>query len=145
MFWIDVLSRVVHVATAIVLLGGSVYSLFVVRPVLASQSEDNRKALASQLIKGWKRFVHGGILLFLASGFYNYFRAMPDHKGDGLYHALVGIKILVGLVIFFTASALVGRSSSLQVFRHPNGWALKMICILGFIVVMISGYLKVKP
>ncbi len=43
------------------------------------------------LVNGrWKRFVHLGILLFLVTGFYNYFRQMPNHKGDALYHALIG-------------------------------------------------------
>ena len=56
-----------------------------------------------------ERFIHFGILLFIVSGFYNFARAIPGHKGDGLYHALMGTKILLALLLFAISSALVGR------------------------------------
>lgn len=144
MFWIDVVSRVVHIATAIMLLGGSLYNLLLVQPLLDAQSDVERQKLSSNLTAQWKRFVHLGILLFLVTGFYNYVRAMPSHKGDGLYHALIGTKILLALGVFFLASALVGRSEKLQALRSGSGWALKLLCLLGLIIVAISGFVKVS-
>jgi hypothetical protein len=144
MYWIDVVSRITHVLTAILLLGGSLYSLLVMRPLLISEDSEVRQRLSAKLTGQWKRFIHGGILLFLLSGFYNYFRAMPAHKGDGAYHALIGIKMLLAFGLFFLAAALVGRSPKLQTIRHENGWALKLICVLGIIIVIISGYLKIS-
>ena len=55
------------------------------------------------------------ILLFIVSGFYNFARAIPGHKGDGLYHALLGTKILLALILFAISSALVGRSKAFEI------------------------------
>jgi uncharacterized membrane protein len=144
MFWIDVVSRVLHVSTAILLLGGSLFSLLVLRPVMANQSSNLPDSLAESLRNRWKRWVHTGIALFLVTGFYNYFRAMPLHKGDGLYHALVGTKILVALFVFFLASVLVGRSPRFEHWRRDVSWPLALLCLLGLGIVIISGFVKVS-
>ena len=97
MFGIDVLSRIVHVSTAIVLLGGSIFTWLVWQPAVRQRSVEDGRLLGDQIRRRWKPFVHGGILLFLVSGFYNYFRAAPRLIKDGLYHA--GVPRLT-LVIF---------------------------------------------
>ena len=143
MEWADVISRWLHVGTAIVLLGGAVFSRFVLQPAAAALPEPEHDLLRAGVLARWKRFVHGGIALLLLSGFYNFFRSMPGHKGQPLYHALIGTKILLALAIFFIASSMVGRSS-LAVTMRKN--ALKwtgLIVVLGAVIVAISGYAKV--
>lgn len=144
MFWIDYLSRVVHISTAIAVVGGSVFMLCVLLPVLRATSDDSRSTLAQGITARWKRFVHLGILLFLASGFYNYFKAMPLHKGDGLYHALLGTKMLLALVVFFIASALVGRSPTFAAMREKRGKWLAILVLLTVVIVLISSFVKVR-
>lgn len=144
MFWIDVASRILHVSTAILLLGGSLFTVLALQPVLRNQTESVRNAIAGQLRGRWKRWVHLGIAVFLATGFYNYFRAMPLHKGDGLYHAIIGSKILIALVIFFLASVLVGRSQRFESWRQGSAWPIALLCVLGIIVVALSGFVKVS-
>lgn len=141
---IDTISRIVHVSTAIVLVGGSVFMTFVLLPT-ASQISDGEHEKLRGLINGrWKRFVHAGILLFLVTGFYNYFQQMQYHKGDGLYHALVGTKILLALGLFFIASALVGRSKAFESVRASRARWLKIMVLLAAIIVGISGFVKVR-
>ncbi len=144
MFWIDYLSRAIHVSTAVAIVGGSVFTLFVLMPAAKLLSDEAHEILATAVSSRWKRFVHLGILLFLVSGFYNYFRAMPQHKGDGLYHALVGTKIIIALAIFFIASALVGRSAALQSFRKYRSLWLTILVALALTVVLMSSFLKVR-
>jgi len=141
---IDVLSRWVHVGTAITLVGGSLFLRFVLLPAATSTlTEEEHDRLRASVIARWKRFVHGGIALFLLSGFYNYFRAMPLHKGDKLYHPLIGTKILLALAVFFIASALVGRSPTFAAWRaKPRPWLMTLI-VLSAVIVGISGYCKV--
>jgi len=140
----DIVSRVVHVATAITLVGGSVFTLFVLLPSAKTLSEDVRRDFALAINGRWKRFVHAGIALFLITGFYNYFRAMPDHRGDGLYHGLLGAKMLMAFVVFFFASVLVGRSAKTEGMRVSKAKWLKVIVLLAAIIVSISGYLKIR-
>jgi uncharacterized membrane protein len=144
MFWIDYLSRVVHISTAIALVGGSVFTLCVLLPAAKALSEDVHATLAQGIAGRWKRFVHVGILLFLVSGFYNYFQAMPLHKGDGLYHALIGTKIILALAVFFIASALVGRSQAFAGMRAQRGKWLTILVLLACTIVLMSSFVKVR-
>ncbi len=144
MFWIDYLSRVTHISTAIALIGGSVFTLCVLMPAAKLISEDAHAKLSQGIGARWKRFVHTGILLVLVSGFYNYFRAMPLHKGDGLYHALVGTKMLLALGVFFIASALVGRSQAFAAMRAQRGKWLAVLVLLACAIVLISSFVKVR-
>lgn len=141
---IDIVSRIVHVGTAITLVGGMVFTLFVLIPSASRLGQDAHDLLAAEVKGRWKRFVHIGLLLFIVSGFYNYFQAMPLHKGDGPYHGLVGTKMILAIVIFFIASALVGRSAKLQSMRDNKVFWLRLAVLLAAVIVAISGYVKVR-
>ena len=141
---LDVISRFVHVFTAITLVGGSVFMAFVLGPSANELGEETHNKLREQVVKRWKKFVHGGIGLFLLSGFYNYMAMIPKHKGDGLYHGLVGTKIILALGIFFLASALVGRSKAFEGMRAQRAKWLKILVLLAAVVVGISGFVKVR-
>lgn len=144
MLWIDYLSRFVHIITAITLIGGSIFQLWIVFPASQTLPAEQREGVMGAITARWKRLVHLGIALFLLTGFYNYFKAMPDHKGDGLYHALVGTKILLALAIFFIASALVGKSPALAAMRAQRGRWLAIQVSLAVVVVLISSFVKVR-
>jgi hypothetical protein len=144
MWIVDTLSRIVHVGTAITLVGGSVFMLLVLLPAARQLSNESHDQLAAEVSSRWKRFVHLGVLLFLVSGFYNYMQAIPLHRGDGLYHGLVGTKMLLALGVFFLAAALVGRSPKLEPIRANRGKWLKVLVLLAAIIVAISGYVKVR-
>ena len=141
---INVISRIVHISTAIALIGGTVFMVFVLLPAAKQLSNDQHERLRGLINSTWKRFIHVGILLFLVTGFYNYFQQMPLHKGDGLYHGLVGTKIILALVIFFIASVLVGRSAAFEWMRAGREKWLKIIVLLAAIVVAMSGFVKVR-
>ena len=144
MHWIDVVSRIVHIGTAITLVGGSAFILLVLMPSTRELAEDASDKLSAAVMGRWKRFVHLGVLLFLVSGFYNYARAIPNHKGDGLYHALIGTKMLLALGVFFLAAALVGRSPALEGIRRNRSKWLKLLVFLAAVIVCISGFVKVR-
>ena len=141
---LDVISRIVHVFTAITLIGGSVFMAFVLGPAADALGDETHEKLREQVVNRWKKFVHGGIALFILSGVYNYMGMIPKHKGDGLYHGLIGGKMILALAIFFIASALAGRSSTFAGMRAQRGKWLKILVLLAGIVVAISGFVKVR-
>lgn len=141
---IDSISRIVHISTAIAVAGGSVFMLLVLLPAAQKLSNADHDTLRQAINQKWKRFVHIGTLLFLVTGFYNFYRAIPLHKGDGLYHQLMGIKIILALVIFFIAAVLVGRSPKFESMRQARAKWLSLIVILATTIVVISGALKVR-
>ncbi|MBA4031056.1 MAG: hypothetical protein C0478_09210 [Planctomyces sp.] len=140
---LDILSRWTHIGTAVVIVGGSVFLRFVVLPVASKLPEDQHLALRSAIISRWKMFIHVGILLFLVSGFYNYFQAMPKHKGQPIYHALIGTKILLALVVFALSSILVGRSGLAEKLRTRSAFWLTVVIVIATVIIGISGYVKV--
>lgn len=143
-FFLAVLSRFVHVATAIVLVGGSVFTLLVLLPAGRQIDEGSHAQLLAAVIQRWKRYVHLGIVLFLISGIYNYMQAIELHPGDGPYHAMMGIKMLLALVVFFIAAALVGRSAKLEGVRRQRGKWLTALVLIALVIVAISGFLKIR-
>ena len=141
---LNVLFRWLHVGTAIVVLGGSVFMRFVLMPAAAELPDDQHDALRGRVVGRWKKFVMIGIALFLISGFYNYIVvSIPKHKGDKLYHPLIGTKILLAFVVFFLGSALTGRSAAFEGIRKNSKKWLLILILLAFIIVGISGVLKV--
>lgn len=144
MLILDAISRIVHVLTAITLVGGSIFTLLVLMPSAKELSDEAHDRLALAVTGRWKRFVHFGVLLFIASGLYNYIRAISQHKGDGLYHLLICTKMLLAMGVFFLAAALVGRSEKLQAIRDNKAKWLKRLIALAIVIVGISGFAKVR-
>jgi uncharacterized membrane protein len=147
MILVDVLSRWIHVGTAIVIVGGSFFMRFVLMPAAEGLPEAEHDALRGRLMQRWRRFVGLGIGLFLLSGFYNFAQAVPAHMGDSLYLALRVIKILIAFGVFFLASALTGRAAAFEGIRRNRKKWLAVTILLAAVVVAIAGYLKVarKP
>jgi uncharacterized membrane protein len=144
MLTLDVISRIVHVGTVIALIGGSAFTLLVLMPSARELSDESHDTLAAAVQSRWKRFVHIGVALILISGIYNYVQAVSNHKGDGLYHALIGIKFLIAMVVFFIAAALVGRSAKLEPIRQSKAKWLTILLLLAATIIAISGFVKVR-
>ena len=145
---VQVLSRILHVGTAIVLVGGSVFLRFVLMPAASSLPDKEHDALRERLLRRWKLFIHIGVTVLLATGFYNYLVVShPLHQGEGhaLYHALLGTKILLAFVLFFLASAMVGRAKAFENLRTNSHATLLLMIVLALIIVSVSGYVKVRP
>jgi uncharacterized membrane protein len=141
---LTVLSRWLHIGTAIVLLGGSIFLRYVMMPAAAGLPETDHAAFRDRLMGRWRKFVSAGIGLLLLSGGYNYLAvAIPAHKGDGAYHGLVGTKILLAFVVFFLASALAGKAKAFNAIREGRRKWLAVVIAFSAVIVAISGYVKI--
>jgi uncharacterized membrane protein len=141
------LTRILHVGTAIVLVGGTFFIRFLLMPAAIRElPEAEHDRLRAALMGSWKKFIHGGIGLLLLSGGINYWRVISSqiHKGDPLYHALLGTKILLAIALFFIASALVGRAPGFQGMRNNARKWMGVNLLLALIIVAISGFLRVR-
>src|ERR1700728_4877480 len=118
---LNILSRWIHIGTAIVIVGGTVFLRFVLLPVAEGLPQAEHDQLRAGVMGRWKKFVMVGITLFLLSGFFNYLVvSVPKHRGDKTYHMLMGIKIVLALIVFFFASVLVGRSPRFEPMRQAR-------------------------
>ena len=142
----QVIFRWMLIGPAIVMIGGTVFMLFVLLPAAREISNEEHLKLRAAVLRRWKFIVHGGIAFFLVSGFFNYLFVMaPLHKGDGLYHALMGTKILLAMGVFGLAEIMVGRSKLADKLRQNSTKFLAINLTLAVIILMLSGFLKVRP
>ncbi|MDB5391959.1 MAG: hypothetical protein JWM11_7605 [Planctomycetaceae bacterium] len=137
--------RWLHVLTAIVMAGGTFFMFFVLHPAASALSDDERSRLRAGVIKRWKMVVHLGVLLLLVTGLYNYIVVLaPQHKKDGLYHGLMGLKMLLALGVFFIAEAMAGRSKLAEKMRQQTPRFLGIALSMVLVIVLISGFLKTR-
>jgi uncharacterized membrane protein len=142
---VNVTSRWLHVSTAIVLVGGTVFIRFVLTPNAEQLPQAEHDRLRELVTGSWRKVVRAGIALFLLTGLYNYVAvAIPKHHGDKLYHALMGIKILAAFGVFFLAEALVGRSAAFAALRQNRKTWLLVLVVVAFAIVAISSLLRVR-
>ena len=111
-YLVGLLSRVLHTTCGATLFGGLIYLRFVLAPATAG---DNTEAtLFAGRRKSWASCVGICTGLLLLSGIYNAFTIIPKYNNlPGIYHPLLGVKLLLGLFVMFVA-ALVAAFALLR-------------------------------
>ena len=105
------------------------------------------------MTKNWLPWVFGAITVLLASGLANFLifnarvKAAPEFWGatwmrDTSYHALFGAKFLLAMVVFYFASALVGRGEGTAWVRRDRAKWLTVTLGLALAVVLVSGWMR---
>ena len=147
------LLRWAHVLAAIAALGGLTFARFGLVPALAELDASTRERIHDAIRRRWLPWVIGAITVLLASGLANFLifngrvKAAPEFWGatwmrDTSYHALFGAKFLIAMVMFYFASALVGRGAGTQWVRNDRAKWLSVTLVLGLVVVLISGWMR---
>jgi uncharacterized membrane protein len=144
-FILGLVARWAHILAAIGLMGGALFARVAAIPAADALPADARESFHEAARRRWLMVVMLCIALLLASGIYNFvvilrFRLHDDLKAP--YHAMFGIKFLLALVIFFVASALVGRSSALEPMRRRRRLWLTVNLWLALVLVCLSGALR---
>lgn len=133
-----------HIASAIVALGGAAFTLFALMPAAkATLTDEIHERLREALRTRWAKFVHLCIALLLITGSVNFaILAIPPKIHPIPYHPIFGVKFLAALGVFFIASILVGRSPGFLSLRRQRAKWLTILLVLGAIIVFISGVLQ---
>jgi uncharacterized membrane protein len=144
---LPIVARWAHVLSAIVAVGGSFFALVMVLPALSKNLDAESAAKVHGAIRGrWQKIVHTAILLFLASGFYNYLAITRHlHPDQPLYHMLFGIKFLLAIGVFGFALVLTSRKSSVVASPERRKKFLTLLVMLAVAIVLISGVMKNLP
>ena len=108
-----ILSRAIHILSAIILGGG----VFYMRSVLAYAGPE---ACFAGRRNVWARWVMVASTFLLVSGLYNFMvivgqSKLPDAQPLPMtYHILFGIKFLLGLFVMFVAALVAGKSAAAE-------------------------------
>jgi len=143
----QVLGRWLHVLGGAILLGSAIFTRFALIPAASSAlSDDAHEKLRAALRSRWSKLLGAVIGIVLLSGFYNYLvYGIPAHKGQALYHAVLGTKIILAFVVFFLASILVGRTSLAQKFQAKSSTWLLVTIGLGIVIFAMGAFLRFIP
>jgi uncharacterized membrane protein len=145
--WTRIAMRWLHILSAVVLVGGAVFTRFALLPAASAVLDDaTRQTLRAAVLGRWKGIVHTGIFFFLVSGFYNYLTFTRHlHDGQALYHALFGVKFLLALVVFALAILLTSNKAYAARIQANHGKWTGVLVALAVVVVLISGYMRFIP
>lgn len=145
-FWFNVLMRWVHVAAAVMGVGGTILMRFAVLPAL--ETLPNGSEVLTAIRPMYKRLIHTAIGLLLLTGFYNYIyvsipkvREFKDASPNplALYHPVMGMKILLSLALFAIAIAVLAPVPSFH--ENRKTW-LSVNVLLGLVIMLLAAYLR---
>ena len=136
-------SRLLHVLSAIILLGGIFYLGTIVGPALGTSGNGDSWFAGRRAT--WAKWVGITTLLLIATGLFNFISNVKTYEIAVSYHMLVGLKILVALVVFFLAAVLAGRSGLAERLRANMKFWLTICLIAGIITVLIGSVMRTYP
>jgi uncharacterized membrane protein len=130
---INVLMRWLHISSVVVTIGGILYARLIVAPSIASLPAEQQETLGIGMAARYRGLLYLAMLFLLASGTYNIF--MNLGRGP-LYHALLGIKLLLVLHVFAVGFLIVKP-------RNPKRTRMMTgVVISGVIIIAISAVLR---
>ncbi len=137
-------SRWIHIVAAMVAIGGAAFMRFALIPGMGAALEPEQQQRLREAVRSkWAKFTHGCIGLLLLTGFANFYMvALSTKMPANPYHFLFGPKLLLALVVFFLAIALVGRSPGFEGLRKKARTWLGVVIALAIVIVLISGTLN---
>lgn len=135
-------SRWLHIIPAIVLVGGTLFMRFSLVP--ASNESNASAELRESIRRRWSKLVMISVLLLLVSGLYNTAMKAIGFELSGMYNALLLIKIVLALAVFYLTAVLSGRSATAQKFRERETHWLNILCGLMIAIVLIASYMKMS-
>src|SRR4029453_18245806 len=96
-----------HVGAAILAAGGAFFQLFALHPTLSQLPPESRKPIREAIVSRWRPIVLASIVVLLITGLINFVAfkipAYKLHPHKGLYHGLLGVKIIAALIAFHAA------------------------------------------
>ena len=146
---LQVILRIAHIAPAIVLGGAAIFRLVAVQPVLQTLDPTQRQALSGQFIRRWIVVLWACIVLLLLSGLLNFLLyKLPAVRGQpfaGLYHGLLGLKIIAALAVFHAAAVVTMPGAHFERYRARAPFWLGLATGLVGLIIVLAAILRYLP
>ena len=130
----------VHVASAVIGVGGIAFLLFILLPSARLLSPDQRDSLVRTLMARFRWVTWSVIVLLLGTGLYNV--RMVWEVPWGKYWKLLTIKIVLAAVVFLISLCLTLPFKFCDRFRSRRQSWLAIAFALAMLVILISAYLR---
>jgi len=138
------ITRWIHLASAIVAIGGAAFMRFALLPAAkATLTDEVHEKLREAVRARWAKFVHAAVGLLLLTGSINFaILAIPPKIKPLPYHPIFGVKLLAAFAVFFIAEALISRGPGFAAIRANRAKWLGVLLALGALIVLLSGVLN---
>ena len=130
---IYVIMRWLHITSVATLIGGMIFGRFVMTQAAMGLSPESRVSFQDRAAALFQPLVFAAMGGLVLSGLYNLFTNLGHTP---LYHALLGVKLLLALHVFAVA-ILVARPGNPRAPRMMAGAAIS-----GMAIIAISAYLR---
>jgi hypothetical protein len=137
---LPLISRLLHIASAIALAGGTAFLLIGLLPAVKLLDRELADSIVSMAARKYYKVSHLAAFLLVVTGFYNFFLNrdvynVSEHRA--LIHPLIGTKILLGCVIV----TIVFLAAFRVLPGPPTKWA-KLNLVLAIIVVILASLVR---
>ncbi len=138
---IQLISRVLHILSAMILVGGLFYIRTILSPAGADACFAGRRGV-------WAKWVGIATLFLLVTGFYNFFVILGESKAEGgvklpsTYHMLFGVKFLLAMIVMFIAAILAGKTEAADRFRGQMGKWLNIAWLAAVAIIVLAAILR---
>ena len=119
MYWLMLVSRVLHILGAIILVGG--------------------------LRAKWAMWVGIATLLLIVTGLWNFINIIKTYDVASSYHMIFGLKMLAAVALFLLAALVAGRSPAAETLRQKMRFWLGVCLALGILTVALGSILRSYP
>jgi uncharacterized membrane protein len=145
LYWVMLLSRILHILGAIILVGGTFYLRAIILPNVGSTGTDTDRQFGGRRA-AWAMWVGIATLLLLVSGLANYMYIIKSHERlASSYHMIAGMKMLGGVALFLLAALIAGRSPAAESIRQRMRFWLNVALLLGIVTVALGSVLRTYP
>lgn len=128
--------RLIHILSAITLLGGVFAWRFGALASGANLASDTRAKVENAFAAAWRPAVLASVIGLLVSGFYNFMQKVGAGGLQPAYHAVFGVKFLLALHVF-AATLLATKPNNPKRERMLTG-----VVASGVIVVVLAVILR---
>jgi uncharacterized membrane protein len=142
MLVLELVMRILHIFGATLLVGAVAVMLLSLWPVIARMEEQPRRELFDAVRPRWAMLVGIGTGLLLISGLYNTAMISIKYQLDPSYHLLLGVKIVLGLVVFVLAALVSGRSGLAKKMQAKLSTWLAVTLLLAVATLAVGAHMK---
>lgn len=137
---LQIASRVLHIVSAMILVGGIFYLRTVLAPAGAEACFAGRRAV-------WAKWAGIATGMLLATGIYNLMHIIVQTKAAGeklpaAYHLLFAGKFLLALLVMFLVAILAGKTPAAERFRGQMQRWLNVAWLAAILIVVIAAVLR---
>lgn len=142
---VTLIMRWIHISGAIILIGSPAFIRLFLLPALAGEEPAHRDAIIERINKPWRIFLGIVILTQIISGVYWLLVVINLSAEPPVYQALLTVKLLAALALFFLLSVLAGRATMFASFRQAAKKWYAGCVLCGIIIVMCAGAMRLMP